>query len=1574
MSNPSSQDHQHSHFTFGGPIPTPNSATFSLRPITISSSLSPTALSSPHSAIYTTASPKGLSSNNNNNNTTEFSMNSGGHDNFHFNNYPTNTDINKKSLSKVASRRRIVPPRALNNRAPPTPSTPQWLSPGGNFAKYNSTTNSQATFENHNDNSNSNGQQQHTLINKSKKLFSRVRRQYVNRLQSPLSDDSSPSETFETVGQQYRYHFNSPSHLLSFNGSNNMTVASSPLSNPSSVVGFESSEKKQQLQSVQSINSVVAGSMAGGQRHILSLSSETTLIRQDSIASSSGSSSKSNGASVAPSFSTSGTLNNNDNSNQDEGYVSSPTQSSSSSSSPPPNNDNRSQMNMLSSSKTRVSHINQHSLPPMPPYSRSQPISSRMAKATQGRNSSGSTTAAATPNGSSGATSTSPASRLYKRIAGHLAIGTSTLPPSPSSMPSPNNSSSPEMASPVSSPIAEMGQSISQPSSSSSSGSNNGGAGTSTSNDENNSRHLMSESAIPIPNNSVLFSPLPDLIEEEEMMSRTVRLSHDSNHSSTGSSSYNNNNIGAGNDDIMEIKNIPPPPSQSPAISGPMSPRPFNCGSNNIVSPPSNNGKRNISCVESPIANEFHHHNYNRHSRNSRSSSNSSSMINGNRNHDDDDDQWVKEWVDVETEVAIADARISSDMDSLNGRDKPRNCDGNADSATARASTSSGPIIDAFSGLGIGTTSTTSTKPTKIRRLSLSQNNNNGESNRPTKTFRRSTSTVCRRLCRSIGIKQSSTSSNSEGVQRHGASAGSAKKGSSHRHHASLSVSISVPPQTPLNQGHSNSPMFSPSSVPQPPATAHSTTVRFTFGNNNNSNNDNVVSSDATHVPASAGGVTSRGRRHSLASPFKFSFSPTQLFFSNRSSSISTPYSASAASEPTSATSPSMFSPVSAIPSMFQSRDSTSSMTHTATTSSANAQQQKRLMSSEQMHEHYQLAETYLFGRDNKIPDPRVAVSHLTAIVTNEPINQPIQYLALAVLGFCFEFGLGVKSDSVAAERFYLQSAEQNNNPLAQVRLVFLYKYGRSGVSMDQQKAQYWLSRVDNQSPSNMVAWLTMAALEYQHPAAQYALGLCYHNQVGVPNADATRAFELYWLSAHGGHPRGQGILGYCYSEGYGVVEDKVEAFKWYERAANQGEPVAMYNLGYCYEDGLGVQQNIELAVLWYRRSAELGNALAQNSLGYCNEDGLGLPKNEPKAVEWYTLSARQGYAWAQCNLGYCYQYGIGVEVNEAQAVNWYCRAAEQGHARAQHNLGFCFQNGLGVERDLATAFSWYQQAAAQGNTYAYHSLGYCYQNGAGVEPNPQLAVFWYRKAAADKHSPALLSLGYCYRNAVGVEKDDVEAFRLFYAAAELGNALAQNAVGFCYEEGVGVEQNPQLAFHFYSQAASQNNSWAMCNIGACYAQGLGVAQDVAEACRWYRMSAQLGHARAMEKLALALLEAAEATASEINPDGDDVDEGYIDVEVERNELEAIRWLCMAAQDHQHPPAMYWLGHCFEHGHGVIQDIEQALGWYRRSIELGETAAFDRIRSIMTREWGVLVTPDGQTTQPLSYGDVPPVA
>jgi TPR repeat protein len=323
-------------------------------------------------------------------------------------------------------------------------------------------------------------------------------------------------------------------------------------------------------------------------------------------------------------------------------------------------------------------------------------------------------------------------------------------------------------------------------------------------------------------------------------------------------------------------------------------------------------------------------------------------------------------------------------------------------------------------------------------------------------------------------------------------------------------------------------------------------------------------------------------------------------------------------------------------------------------------------------HKLFELAENHLFGRNGKCKDQKFAV-----ICLHDAADRGQHSGAQAVLGFCYEFGIGVVSINFQqAERYYIMSIrtalitttegtfspKEDGNTFDKlvlsdatlmgiIRLAFLRKYGRPGVQINRIESEYWESKISSRGP-NAIAWIRRTAVEDHCSASQYCLGVCYHDGITVLKNEE-EAFKWYERSAEQGNARGQGIIGYCYGEGFGVGTDEAKAMKYYRLAAAQGETVAIYNIGYCFEDGLGVEKDMIEAVKWYTLAAEQGNAFAQNSLGYCYEDGIGVQQDFQEAAKWYKLSANQGYPWAQCNLGYCNQNGIGLEKNTVEGAFW---------------------------------------------------------------------------------------------------------------------------------------------------------------------------------------------------------------------------------------------------------------------------------------------------------------------------------
>ena len=92
---------------------------------------------------------------------------------------------------------------------------------------------------------------------------------------------------------------------------------------------------------------------------------------------------------------------------------------------------------------------------------------------------------------------------------------------------------------------------------------------------------------------------------------------------------------------------------------------------------------------------------------------------------------------------------------------------------------------------------------------------------------------------------------------------------------------------------------------------------------------------------------------------------------------------------------------------------------------------------------------------------------------------------------------------------------------------------------------------------------------------------------------DYATALRLLRPLAEQGHAAAQYNLGLMYHEGKGVAQDYAQAVAWFRKAAEQGIAQAQFYLGFMYEKGLGVAQDKAQAVAWFRKAAEQGIAQA---------------------------------------------------------------------------------------------------------------------------------------------------------------------------------------------------------------------------------------------------------------------------------------------------------------------------------------------------------------------------------------------
>ena len=443
-------------------------------------------------------------------------------------------------------------------------------------------------------------------------------------------------------------------------------------------------------------------------------------------------------------------------------------------------------------------------------------------------------------------------------------------------------------------------------------------------------------------------------------------------------------------------------------------------------------------------------------------------------------------------------------------------------------------------------------------------------------------------------------------------------------------------------------------------------------------------------------------------------------------------------------------------------------------------------------------------------------------------------------------------------------------------------------------------------------------------------------------------AVKQFATAANLGHAEAQNQLGLCFAKGEGVKQDDAEAVKWFRKAAEQGFAESQYTLGCAYYSGKGgLPIDLEEAVKWFRKAAEQGIAESQYMLGCAYNEGKGgLPVDLEEAAKWLEKAAKQGNTKAQkvldpikkviklitsakkgdtdamFALGVALYNGDGVKENKTEAVKWFQKAAEKGDATAMYNLFICYAKGNGVEQDMQEAIRWGINAGDHGDAKAYYMVGLTYFFGDDIQIDLSEAVKWLSKAVDHGYPKALeaevdLSLGWVKQTLEKAEKGDIGAMR----------ALSHEYKKHSSSSFPLNSRESDKWMNQIRQAASSGNAKAMEALGS-YESG------TVERIVWFRKA----------------FEAWEKNANNESSD-DYVNSMYqlgvyyeLGIGVDKDLAEAVKWYKKAAEK-GNTDAMCSLGSSYRIGHGVDKDPAEAVKWYKKAAEKGNTHAMCNLGS-----------------------------
>jgi len=412
---------------------------------------------------------------------------------------------------------------------------------------------------------------------------------------------------------------------------------------------------------------------------------------------------------------------------------------------------------------------------------------------------------------------------------------------------------------------------------------------------------------------------------------------------------------------------------------------------------------------------------------------------------------------------------------------------------------------------------------------------------------------------------------------------------------------------------------------------------------------------------------------------------------------------------------------------------------------------------------------------------------------------------ALGNMGLLYQYGHGVKKDSVASMKYYVTSIAKGNKALLEQREK--------------------LAEKGNDNFNSVLC------------------AVCYQEGKGV-DKNLNKAIHFYELAAKGKSADAYRELGFIYQR-----QVKIDtATKMFKSAADLGDMVSAYQYAKTVLNAKSSAGNEQDAVIYLMKAAEAGNPQAQCDLGTLYYQGKHVTKDQTTAVKWFTKAAVGEWALAQWNLALCYIDGIGVGRDYDQAVYWLGEATSKGYMQQFEKMCvdsekgwkdkpfMTYLKGLSLyfsdEKDIDGAYEEFKKIKKE-SVEAQTMMSVCLANKKFKKYNAKKAVKELSKVANSGNNVAKFYLASLYEAGNGTDKDTDKAKELYQSSANGGYAVAQCYMGDLFYEGRIVSQSHAEAVRYYQMAEAQGQltETAAIRYAECYEKGLGgLGTDTAKA------------------------------------------------------------------------------------------------------------------------------------------------
>lgn len=327
-------------------------------------------------------------------------------------------------------------------------------------------------------------------------------------------------------------------------------------------------------------------------------------------------------------------------------------------------------------------------------------------------------------------------------------------------------------------------------------------------------------------------------------------------------------------------------------------------------------------------------------------------------------------------------------------------------------------------------------------------------------------------------------------------------------------------------------------------------------------------------------------------------------------------------------------------------------------------------------------------------------------------------------------------------------------------------------------------------------------------------------------------------------------------------------------------------------------------------RNGEICRKLAD-----CYNYGNDMEQNISQAVMWYGIAADEFQdGIASYKLGQIYLHGSNDIEIDTELGNYYCKQAYYIFKEEIANGKFFddLENG--------TNKSFYQTDVSKTDAYKEYLIGRMYLNGDGIEQNYYKANQAFSLSSENGYEKANYVLGNQYYYGIGVNKDIDKAISAF-EKTELSSSVAYK-LGILYEQKSDIPQDKEKALLYYQISAELGNTSACYRLGHYYLEN----NDIKQSINYFKESAKQGNPDASYQLG--------------NIYKSDK-YGYKDDALSNKHFTSAlsAYQTKFVENPTDGDIAMRIGTFYHYGLGVEHDIEKAISWYIKAVELGNQKA-----------------------------------